>query len=288
MTTSLGPIIAAVDGSDPALDAVRWAARAAAAQNRPLRIVSVVEPPALAYGIGIPAAQAYADGSRAFAEGALDIALGEAREVAPGLEAAGEIIEGRPVLVLRQLSHRSHMMVVGRRGLGGVKGLLLGSVSSDLAAHAECPVVVVSDDPPTTGPVVVGVDGSPVSVQAVTEAFQVASALDAPLIAVHTYADYPGISSFDLVEHGRQQLLDEARENLGSQLAGATEDSPDVAVETVVTMQPAAEQILESAEDARLIVVGSRGRGGFRSMLLGSTSQAILHVAACPVMIVPH
>ncbi|MFZ2511712.1 MAG: universal stress protein, partial [Gordonia sp. (in: high G+C Gram-positive bacteria)] len=231
---------------------------------------------------------AYADASRAFADGALDIARGEARDAAPGVDATGEIIEGRPVLVLRQLSHRAHLMVVGRRGLGGVKGLLLGSVSSDLAAHAECPVVVVSDDPPTTGPIVVGVDGSPVSAQAVTEAFRVASTLDAPLIAVHTYADYPGISSFDLVEDGRQQLLDEARENLGSQLAGAEQDNPDVAVETVVTMQPAAEQILDTAASAQLIVVGSRGRGGFRSMLLGSTSQAILHVAACPVMIVPH
>lgn len=89
------------------------------------------------------------------------------------------------------------------------------------------------------------------------------------------------------MENGRQQLLDEARENLGSQLAGALEDFPEVPVERIVTMEPPAEQILEAAADAQLIVLGSRGRGGFRSLLLGSTSQAVLHVAQCPVMIVP-
>lgn len=288
MTTTTGPIIVAIDGSEPALQAVRWAAQAAVRQNRALQIVSVVQPAGFAYGTGIAAAQAYADASRAFAEGALDAAESEARDAAPDVEAGGEIFEGRPALVLRQLSQRAHLMVVGRRGLGGVTGLLLGSVSSDLAAHAECGVVVVSQTPPSTGPVVVGVDDSPVSAQAVTAAFDAAASLEAPLIAVHTYVDYPGISSFDLVENGRQRLLDEARETLGSQLAGSREDHPDVTVEKVVTMQPPAEQILETAADAQLIVLGSRGRGGFRSMLLGSTSQAVLHVAPCPVMIIPH
>lgn len=287
MSTVNAPIVAAVDGSELALDGVRWAALAAQRENRPLRVVSVVEPPILQYGAAIAMAQAYTDAAKAFAEGALDIARDLIDEVAPGAETTAEVIEGRPALVLRELSSRAHTMVLGRRGLGGVTGLLLGSVSTDVAAHADCPVVVVPENPRGSGPVVVGVDGSPVSSAAIAAAFAQASFLQAPLIAVHTYGGNAGAAYFDRLHAERQQLTDEAHEALGSQLAGALEDYPDVAVTTVVTTESAAHQVLESAAEAQLIVMGSRGRGGFRGLLLGSTSQAVLQVAPCPVMIVP-
>ncbi|MFC0315544.1 universal stress protein [Gordonia phosphorivorans] len=287
MSTVNAPIVAAVDGSELALDGVRWAALAAQRENRPLRVVSVVEPPILQYGAAIAMAQAYTDAAKAFAEGALDIARDLIDEVAPGAETTAEVIEGRPALVLRELSSRAHTMVLGRRGLGGVTGLLLGSVSTDVAAHADCPVVVVPENPRDSGPVVVGVDGSPVSSAAIAAAFAQASFLQAPLIAVHTYGGNAGAAYFDRLHAERQQLTDEAHEALGSQLAGALEDYPDVAVTTVVTTESAAHQVLESAAEAQLIVMGSRGRGGFRGLLLGSTSQAVLQVAPCPVMIVP-
>ncbi|GAA3970311.1 universal stress protein [Gordonia caeni] len=282
------PIVAAVDGSEPALNGVRWAAAAAARQNRPLLLVSVVSPPSIPqFGSAISQGQAYLDASRAFAEGALDVARQVAREEAPNVAESGEVVDGRPALVLRQLSSRAHLMVLGRRGLGGVRGLLLGSVSTDVSAHADCPVVVVPETPRTSGPVVVGVDGSPVSAAAIAEAFQQASMLGTVLVAVHTYGGYAGVATFDRIEQGRRQLAEEARESLGSQLAGCLGDYPDVTVSSVVTMESPAEQIISSAADAQLIVLGSRGRGGFRGLLLGSTSQAVLHVAHCPVMIVP-
>ncbi|GAA4749667.1 universal stress protein [Gordonia alkaliphila] len=281
------PIVTAVDGSALALDGVRWAALAAQRENRPLRVVSVVEPPILQYGSAIAMAQAYADASRAFAEGALDIARDVIGEAAPGVDATVEILDGRPALVLRELSSRAHLMVLGRRGLGGVTGLLLGSVSTDVVAHADCPVVVVPESPRTSGPVVVAVDGSPVSSAAIGAAFEQASFLQAPLIAVHTYGGNAGAAYFDRLHDERQQLTDEAHEALGSQLAGALGDYPDVSVTTAVTTEAPATQILESAADAQLIVMGSRGRGGFRGLLLGSTSQSVLQVATCPVMVVP-
>ena len=281
------PIVTAVDGSALALDGVRWAALAAQRENRPLRVVSVVEPPILQYGSAIAMAQAYADASRAFAEGALDIARDVIGEAAPGVDATVEILDGRPALVLRELSSRAHLMVLGRRGLGGVTGLLLGSVSTDVVAHADCPVVVVPESPRTSGPVVVAVDGSPVSSAAIDAAFEQASFLQAPLIAVHTYGGNAGAAYFDRLHDERQQLTDEAHEALGSQLAGALGDYPDVSVTTAVTTEAPATQILESAADAQLIVMGSRGRGGFRGLLLGSTSQSVLQVATCPVMVVP-
>ncbi|WP_415046393.1 universal stress protein [Gordonia sp. (in: high G+C Gram-positive bacteria)] len=281
------PITAAVDGSENAHDGVRWAAAAAARVNRPLLLVSVVDKPVFQFGTGIVAAQAYADAAAALAAGALDVARSLAEEIAPEVEVSTETIVGRPPLVLRDLTSRAHLMVLGRRGLGGVAGLLLGSVSVYVSAHANCPVVVVNQTPPTEGPVVVGVDGSPVSAAATDVAFAQASSLGTTLIAVHTYGGYPGVQTFDVVTQGRQRIIDEARAGLGSRLAGNLEDHPDVPVRTVVSIEEPAQQIIEAAANAQLIVLGSRGHGGFRTLLLGSTSQAVLHVAHCPVMIVP-
>ncbi len=287
MPTVNAPIMAAVDGSEHALDGVRWAARAAARTHRPLHLVSVVDRPAFQFGEGIVTAQAFADASRALADGALDVARSVVSEVATDVETSGEIVVGRPALVLRDLTSRAHMMVLGRRGLGGVAGLLLGSVSTYVSSHASCPVVVVSEDPPTEGPVVVGVDGSPVSQAATEVAFAQASGLGVGLIAVHTYGGYTGVQTFDVVQQGRQRIVDEARAGLGSRLAGCLGDYPDVEVQTVVTIEEPAAQLIEAASRAQLIVLGSRGHGGFRTLLLGSTSQAVLQVAHCPVMIVP-
>ncbi|GED97934.1 universal stress protein [Gordonia crocea] len=275
----------AVDGSDPALQAVRWAAAAAARENRPLRVVSVVEPAVPQAGYGIVTAQAYVDASRAFAEGAVDLARDVSAEAAPTATVTGDVLDGRPALVLREVSEHAHVVVLGRRGLGGAEGLALGSVTADLAAHGQSPVVVVPEDTPTAGPVVVGVDGSPVSTGAIRTAFEQADFLGVPLIAVHAFGER-GLALENLSEEQRRRISDEAVEALGSQLAGGLEDHPDVSVETVVAAAGPAQQILDAAREAQLVVVGSRGRGGFRGLLLGSTSQAVLHTAPCAVMIV--
>ena len=83
-----------------------------------------------------------------------------------------------------------------------------------------------------------------------------------------------------------RELHDEAEETLGAQLAGYGEDYPDVIVEHVITADAPSTRIAELSAQAQLVVMGSRGRGGFRGLLLGSTSQAVLHVADCPVMVV--
>jgi len=286
VSTVNAPIVVAVDGSNLALEGVRWAASAAARENRALQVVSVVEPEPLQYGSAIALAQAYTDASRAFAEGALQIARDLVREVAPEVEESGEVLSGRPAHVLREVSQRAHLLVVGRRGLGGVEGLVLGSVSSDLAANSACPLVVVPEGARTDGPVVVGVDGSPVSTAAIAAAFSAAALLGVPLVAVHTYDAHPRFSFREHGEDWEQRVVDEARESLGSQLAGGQADNPDVPVETVVGTGGAAGEILGAAREAQLVVVGSRGRGELSGALLGSTSRSVLHGADCAVMIV--
>ena len=280
------PIVAAVDGSANGLDGVRWAASAGSRQGRTVEIVSVVdEPVALHYGEEVNTAQAYTEASREFAETALEIAKSTALEVAPALPVDTAVLDGRPALVLRDLTGKAQTLVMGRRGLGEVEALLLGSVSADVSAHAQCPVVVVPENPTTTGPVVVGVDGSEISAGATVAAFAIADELDVDLIAVHSYVD--AVPSLDLREEDKQSLVTAAQDLLDARLADLEKTYPNVTVDKVVSGNESASQILESADDAQLIVVGTRGLGGFTGMLIGSTSQAVLHAALCAVMVVP-
>jgi nucleotide-binding universal stress UspA family protein len=180
------------------------------------------------------------------------------------------------------------VMVLGSRGLGGFTGLVVGSTAVALVTRASCPVVVVRE-PGRAGPVVVGVDGTPASEAAIAFAFAEASARDTDLVAVHTWSDL----LLEIAFAGEREALDitrladEAREVLAERLAGWQEQYPDVRVTREVVRDRASRALLRHAEDARLVVVGSRGRGGFRGLLLGSTSQHLLHHAPCPVAVVP-
>ncbi|WAC53687.1 universal stress protein [Gordonia sp. SL306] len=280
------PIVAAVDGSETSLGALRWAAAAANREKRPLNIVQALEKPTAEIARGVVFKQGVVDALRADAEKVVQDATTLAEELAPDVITTGRVVDGKPALVLREVSGHAHLLAMGSRGLGGVRGLLLGSVSTNVTAHADCPVVVISGDSPATGPVVVGVDGSPVSKAAIVHALEQASLLNTSVVAVHSYPGFTSQMFYGQAEQLLRQLHEEATELVGEQLAGHREDHPDVEVETVVAAEPAAQRILEAAGDAQLVVLGSRGRGGFRGLLLGSTSRAVLHVAPCPVMIV--
>ncbi|MDS1116293.1 universal stress protein [Gordonia westfalica] len=279
------PIVVGVDGSEFALTAVRWAVAAASRERRPLQVLSAVGLIPYAYApTAMMTSDAVTEAMQAGARRAVEDATVLAHEIDPDVRVEGKVLGGSPVLALRNASAEAHELVVGRRGLGGVRGLLLGSVSDDAAVHAECPVVIVGGSPTSTGPVVVGVDGSPTSTAAIAHAFRQADLLQTSLLAVHAFGGFSGTAFY-----GREQIIrqlrDEAEELLGEQLAGYSEDFPDVKVERRVGIASPADEIVDAAQSAQLVVVGTRGRGGFRGLLLGSTSRAVLQVAPCPVMV---
>jgi nucleotide-binding universal stress UspA family protein len=182
-------------------------------------------------------------------------------------------------------------VVVGSRGLGGYAGLVVGSIAVAVATHGHCPVVVVrgadpQSEPRQEGPVVVGVDGSATSRTAARFAFQAAALRNAPLVAVHAWSDLPVTTVWELTTDWRTVQAQESAA-LDQWLADGRALCPDVHVEHVVVRDGPARLLLEHARDAQLVVVGSRGRGGFRGLLLGSTSQALIHHATCPVAVVP-
>ena len=138
------------------------------------------------------------------------------------------------------------------------------------------------------GPVVVGVDDSPVSDVAVAEAFRQASLRGVPLVAVHTWTplDADALHGYGIETDEIIRMSEEALEALGERLAGYRADYPDVTVKHAVLPDEPAKAVLDVAgKDASLIVVGSRGRGGFKGLLLGSTSQKVMHQAQVPVLV---
>ncbi|MFC9981497.1 universal stress protein [Gordonia sp. NPDC127522] len=285
----MNAILVGVDGSDAATGAVHWAARAAAAEGLDLKVVGAYDASTSDYAPGLIIPQDVVDAIRQDASDAVHAAADAAKEAAPGVTVATSIVDGDAARVLLELGKDAAMIVVGTRRLGSVKGLFLGSVSTSVAAHAHGRVTVVAAEGNPDGPVVVGVDGSPVSDAAVAEAFRQASLRNVPLRAVHTWTplDADALHGYGIGADEVARMTQDAVEVLAERLAGYAQDYPDVTIErSVLPEEPAKALLDEAGADASLLVVGSRGRGGFRGLLLGSTSQKVMHHADCPVMVV--
>ncbi|WP_328603165.1 universal stress protein [Amycolatopsis sp. NBC_00345] len=292
MASSATDLVVGVDGSEPALTAARWAARTAATRHRGLRLVHATEE--------LPVAYPHAGGNfdelyelvGARGQRLLEAARAAVAEVAPDLTPEVVLRPEQPAEGLLAESATAAMIVLGTPDQSAAARVLLGSASQALAAHAECPVALIrphvaEDEPPTEGPVVVGVDGTPASEHAIAVAFDEASWRAAPLIAVHAWHDTFLAGVFeegrrtidgDAIEQSANELLDE-------RLAGWQEKYPDVHVERLVQRGRPAQALLDLADRAQLLVVGSRGRGGLASLTLGSTSQAMMSYALCPVVV---
>ncbi|WP_080791978.1 universal stress protein [Corynebacterium pacaense] len=290
-------VVVAVDGSEASKQAVRWAANTANKRGIPLRLASSYTMPQFLYAEGMVPPQELFDDLQSEAQEKIEEARKVAHEVAPDIKIGYTIAEGSPIDMLLELSNDVTMIVMGSRGLGGLSGMVMGSVSAAVVSHANCPVVVVREDSAVNentkyGPVVVGVDGSDVSKQATEYAFVEAEARGSELIAVHTWMDMQVQASLAGLSAAQQQWDEVEREQtalLEENLAPFIAEHPGVPVKKVITRDRPVRALADAAEGAQLLVVGSHGRGGFKGMLLGSTSRALLQSAPCPMMVVrPH
>ncbi|WP_336707813.1 universal stress protein [Oerskovia sp. USHLN155] len=291
-------VLVGVDGSTPSLHALDWAAAYARQVGWPLHIVCSYSLPSFT-AASLDGGYAALDDT-AIQEGARAV-LAEAtqRAEAAGVRTTAAIATGDAAGVLVELSKDYGLVVVGTRGRGGFTERLLGTVSSALPAHSRCPTVVVPlksgpDDEaelPAVNPlkrIVVGVDGSPSADIALRHAIKQARAWGAELVAV---AGVPvgagaGLLAWLPASIDHQQVLDDITEGLNVIVDRHEAENPDVTIKRIVLDGTGAELLTEFSTASDLIVVGSRGRGGFTGLLLGSTSQAVLHHSACPVMVV--
>ncbi|WP_328647968.1 universal stress protein [Amycolatopsis sp. NBC_00348] len=287
--TTRQQIIVGVDGSASALQAARWAGDEAARRHLPVRVVHAVAVPALSYGAGVRPPDGFSEVLETQGRQWLADAETAIRSGHPDLEIHTDLATGSPVTELLKASADARLVALGSRGLGGFSGMLTGSTVVAMVARGRCPIVVVRGGGRENGPVVLGMDGSPANEPAIAVAFDEASSRGADLVAVHSWLSVSAGTAHTL----GQQLLDDfdalegnERELLAERLAGWQEKYPDVTVRRVVARDHPVRCLLDHSADAQLLVVGSRGLGGFSGMLTGSTSQALIHHATCPLLVV--
>ena len=285
-------VIVGTDGSPWSQTAVKWAAREAVMRHVPLTVVHVVAPlsvaaTALAWPAGRVPEEVLEiqenDGRRIIAD-AIKVVHDTVSSDRPEIDS--EMLFGRYVPALADLSKEAQMMVVGYRGRTG-QHRLLGPVSTGLIHHAHCPVAVIHDEEARSPesmrlPVVVGIDGSRASHLAQEIAFDEASRRGVDLVVLHVWSDADISTAYGIDSEVVQSAADET---LAKNLAGWQERYPEVVVQRVVEFERPVRHLLEQAEKAQLVVVGSHGRGGFAGMVLGSVSTAVVQAARVPVIV---
>ncbi|MEV0570419.1 universal stress protein [Dactylosporangium sp. NPDC050588] len=271
-------VVVGYDGSDEARKAVDWAAAEAARARAQLRIVhgyQVVWP-----GVYYDVTAELIEAAERAGEQLVAEAAARVRDRHDGLDVVGVAVHAPGAATLLDLGEAAGLLVVGSRGAGGVSNLLLGSVSQQVAMHARTPVAVVrGHSDAVTGPVVVGVDGSPSAEAALRLAFEAAAARGTELVAVRAFVPPSPV----LVPREAAEAAERAA--LESSLAGWRERYPGVKVEALLAAGRAAKVLIGVSHTAQLVVVGSRGHGGFAGLLLGSVGQQLMQHAECPVLI---
>lgn len=271
-----GMIVVGYDGSAQAARAVRWSAKLAEAAERELRIVHAWVWPLITKDLG-PIDGVAESGHRNTAERLLREAVADAEDAAPDVRVSTSLITGSPRPVLEYVSKTAHLLVLGHRGMGGFLGMLLGSVTLGMIAHAGCPVAVIHDEDTPRGPVLVGVDRSRNASEAVDMAARLATALDAPLKVVHVRRMLDDHTGQDEVEATR--ILEE-------NLQHAREKAPAVEVTgQVVHEHSPVRGLLAEAAGTGLLVMGHQGESKRR---FGSVAHALVHHAPCSTVICRH
>jgi nucleotide-binding universal stress UspA family protein len=282
-------IIVGADGSPASDAAVGWAAHDAVIRGIPLTLMRVENPAAPTWSQA-PLLEKLAGWQEAEGRSILANALKIAHDVAGNnlrIPINTEFISSATVPTLVDLSNDAELIVVGTDGRGALTRGLLGSVSSGLVRHAHCPVAVIHEEDsrirhPARAPVLVGIDGSPVSELATAIAFDEASRRHVNLIALHAWSDretieLPGVD-WSAVKAEEERLLAEA-------LAGWQGRYPDVTVQKLLVCDRPARALVETSDSAQLVVVGSHGRNACTRTLLGSVSNAVVQSVRMPVIV---
>jgi nucleotide-binding universal stress UspA family protein len=281
-------VVVGVDGSLSSGLALHWAVKEAARTGQQLHVVHALETELVVrqeFALGTKEAPA---GDDPVVTAAADVAAA----TAPQLAITSHSVTGFAPGTLIAASKIAGTIVVGSHGRGAIPTALVGSVSQQVAIHSSCPVVVVRANrtPPgaTSGHVVVGLDGSAASEPALGYAFAYAASTRSTLTAVHTWWWEPleGVSLGEPWIGDWTQITSQQEAMLSESLAGWSQRYPDVHLQSHVVRGDPVIELLDQSGGADLLVVGSRGQGGFVGLLLGSVSRRILKRATCPVAVV--
>lgn len=279
-----GSVVVGYNGKEHSRAALAWAAAEAIRRHAPLLVLFAANYPGMTVEPG-PGLFHREPGALEAAQEVTARGVSEALEAHPGLLVVGATEVTSPPQALTAASNDAALVVLGSRGYGRVAGALLGSVAFAVAARAACPVIIVKDEaverPP--GPdhrVVVGTDGSAEATSAVEFAAERAVTAAASL-EILTCTGGHQVRDVD------ERELRASAARIADAAAGRLREShAGLDITTRVEDCPAELALVGAAADAGLVVVGTRGRGAFEGMLLGSVSHAVIHGASCAVAVV--
>ncbi|HEY0951154.1 universal stress protein [Nocardioides sp.] len=291
-----GAVVVGVDGSESATHALAWAAEQAAAEQRPLVLVHA-GPGAAPGGPGWMEASGLdhhrltlllKDDARAL----LDHEDAPVRARHPDLDIHHVVRLGDPRQVLLEATTDAHLLVVGTRGLGPVRHLLLGSVSSALVKHATCPVVVVRPEPETAaepghGGVLAGVAGDAGDAAVLELAFGIAESRRLPLRVFHCFWDAVKIAEGALDVAPGETGLDDEWLVLDQATREPIAAHPEVEVHLQLTRGMVDERLIRASRQAALVVIGHRRKPFFNELVYGSIAPVVVERAGCAVAVVP-
>ncbi|MDO5723856.1 MAG: universal stress protein [Flaviflexus sp.] len=279
------PVVVGIDNSASAQEALDFGAAQAKALGCPLRIVRIYSP---LYGIsGVDPTPPSDDRKRL--EDSLERAQAHVAEKF-GLEASTEWESDDPAVALTKMSSDAALMVLGARGLGAMRRIFVGSVSTKVATYADCPVIVVREgehDP--EGPIVVGMAPEKESLTALTFGFVMARAHGCRLEVVrahqHAAAAIPNMPEGETKEAAKESART-AVSRSEEIFQKYCEYYSDVEANFVHVRGHASEALVDRAPSSRMIVVASHGKGELRATVMGSVSMTVLHNA--PIVAVTH
>jgi nucleotide-binding universal stress UspA family protein len=277
-STDPRPVVVAVDSSDSARDAAAWAADLAADWAAPLHLVHVV--PGDPQDLPLDPLPSWLTELLAVAERA-------------GAHPSAEAQPGDLVTTVAARSVGARMVVLGSYGAGAFAGMLAGTTARDVVDHVACPVAVVRGSaprvaPPRSGPIVVGVDDSAAGAAALSLGADIAASLGSRVLAVRCWSDVyamPG-GAAHRSHSSPEELTAAAAAALEDELRPVIAQHPTLPIERKLVDDTPLRALTEHAAGARLLVVGNRGRAAQSGILMGSTSQALVEFATCPVVVV--
>ena len=284
------PVVVAVDGSDRNKAAVAWAATEAARLGTRLVLVTVVDDAVL------PLPHFSVRGTEQQARSMLDAVAAEVGPVVGPENLDSQVLSGWPAEVLVSRFPEARLLVVGKRGLGAIPRLIVGSTSLAVAGRARVPVVVVPDEWHQVDhdhrPIVVGVDPYRPYERVVDVAIERAARFEVPLVAVHgweipTAGAWGATSMAGAATPAVAEWEEQAHDEFDRVLNAWRGRHPEVELSGVRSHLQPAMAVLDAAEKAQLVVLGrhvSHRLGGFA---FGSVTRAVLHYAECPVLVVP-
>ncbi len=273
-------IVVGVNDSPSSDAAVRWAMQRAAALKLPVQLVHAVDDRWAYDAVG------YNEWIRESGETLLAAAKDHASKLEPTVEISTDLVSGGSGYALGKKSKKASMVVVGS-GHGWVGGSLTDR-ALQVATVAQCPVAVIGEhDMSNRHGVLVGVDGSEESTQAVAFAAAEADRTGQELTVLHAFHLPEPVVSRGMPPGNYSELVaEQERVVLSETVAGLADTYPDLAIHQVLeTRMRPAEALLAYAATARLLVVGSKGHGAFKRLLLGSTAHAVLGKIPCPTII---